>query len=93
MIALHSKQCCNDIATLCCAKNRLCESPRVALPLGTNQPHVNAFRDSSDFKSFLQALHLINYPAKSLVIQKDKIASVDIKRNAKRWETLIIALV
>ena len=45
------------------------------------------------FKSFLQALHLINHPETSLVIQEDKIASVDIKRNAKRQETLIIALV
>ena len=39
------------------------------------------------FKSFLQALQT------SLVIQEDKIASVDIKRNAKRQGTLIIALV
>ena len=75
---LHSKQCCNDIA------NRRCESSPVTLPLGTNQPHVNAFGNTSDFKSFLQALHLINHQETSIVIQEDKIAGVDIKRNAKR---------
>ena len=36
------------------------------------------------FKSFLQVLHLKNHPETSLVIQEDKIASVDIKGNAKR---------
>ena len=25
----YSKQCCNNVATLCCAKNRRCESSRV----------------------------------------------------------------
>ena len=29
----HSKQCRNNVATLCCAKNRRCESSRVASPL------------------------------------------------------------
>ena len=29
----HSKQCRNNIATLCCAKNRRCESCRVTSPL------------------------------------------------------------
>ena len=28
----HSKQCRNDVATLCCTKNRRCESYRVASP-------------------------------------------------------------
>ena len=28
----YSKQCRNNIATLCCAKNRLCESSRVTSP-------------------------------------------------------------
>ena len=30
----HSKQCRNNVATLCCAKNRRCESSRVTSPLG-----------------------------------------------------------
>ena len=30
----HSKQYCNNVATLCCAKNRRCESSRVTSPLG-----------------------------------------------------------
>ena len=29
----YSKQCRNNVATLCCAKNRRCESSRVASPL------------------------------------------------------------
>ena len=29
----HSKQCRNNVATLCCAKNRCCESSRVTSPL------------------------------------------------------------
>ena len=29
----HSKQCRNNVATLCCAKNRSCESSRVTSPL------------------------------------------------------------
>ena len=29
----HSKQCCNNVATLCCAKNRRCKSSRVTSPL------------------------------------------------------------
>ena len=29
----HSKQCRNNVATLCCAKNRRCESSRVTSPL------------------------------------------------------------
>ena len=29
----HSKQCCNNVATLCCAKNRRCESSRGTSPL------------------------------------------------------------
>ena len=29
----HSKQCRNNAAMLCYAKNRLCESPRVTSPL------------------------------------------------------------
>ena len=28
----HWKQCCNNVATLCCAKNRRCESSRVTSP-------------------------------------------------------------
>ena len=28
----HSKQCRNNVATLCCAKNRRCESSRVTSP-------------------------------------------------------------
>ena len=28
----HSKQCGNNVATLCCPKNRRCESPRVTSP-------------------------------------------------------------
>ena len=28
----HSKQCLNNVATLCCAKNRRCESSRVTSP-------------------------------------------------------------
>ena len=28
----HSKQCSNNVATLCCAKNRRCESSRLASP-------------------------------------------------------------
>ena len=28
----YSKQCCNNVATLCCAKNRRCESSRVTSP-------------------------------------------------------------
>ena len=28
----HSKQCRNNVATLCCAKNRRCESSRVISP-------------------------------------------------------------
>ena len=28
----HSKQCCNNVATLFCAKNRRCESSRVTSP-------------------------------------------------------------
>ena len=28
----HSKQCRNNVATLCCVKNRRCESSRVTLP-------------------------------------------------------------
>ena len=28
----HSKQCWNNVATLCCAKNRRCESSRVTSP-------------------------------------------------------------
>ena len=38
----YSKQCHNHVATLCCAKNRPCESPRVTSPLkglyGTSLP-------------------------------------------------------
>ena len=29
----HSKQCRNNVTTLCCAKSRCCESPRVTSPL------------------------------------------------------------
>ena len=29
----HLKQCCNNAVTLCCAKNRCCESSRVTSPL------------------------------------------------------------
>ena len=29
----YSKQCRNSVATLCCAKNRRCESSRVTSPL------------------------------------------------------------
>ena len=29
----YSKQCHNNVATLCCAKNRRCESSRVTSPL------------------------------------------------------------
>ena len=29
----YSKQCCNNVTTLCCAKNRRCESSRVTSPL------------------------------------------------------------
>ena len=29
----YSKQCRNNVATLCCAKNRRYESPRVTSPL------------------------------------------------------------
>ena len=29
----YSKQCRNNVATLCCAKNRCCESSRVTSPL------------------------------------------------------------
>ena len=29
----HSKQCCNNVATLCCAKNRRCESSRLVSPV------------------------------------------------------------
>ena len=28
----HSKQCRNNVATLCCAKNRRCKSSRITLP-------------------------------------------------------------
>ena len=37
----HSKQCRNNIATLCCAKNRSCESSRVASPLRPNDADGN----------------------------------------------------
>ena len=33
----HSKQCCNNVATLCCAKNRPCESSRLTSPLRRDQ--------------------------------------------------------
>ena len=40
----YSKQCLNHVATLCCAKNRPCESPRVTSPLkglyGTSVPNL-----------------------------------------------------
>ena len=40
----YSKQCHNHVATLCCAKNRPCESPRVTSPLkglyGTSLPNL-----------------------------------------------------
>ena len=32
----HLKQCRNNVATLCCAKNRRCESCRVTSPLSSN---------------------------------------------------------
>ena len=37
----HSKQCRNNVATLCCAKNRRCESSRVTSPLGTSSYHYS----------------------------------------------------
>ena len=33
----HSKQCRNNVATLCCAKNRRCESSRVTSPLNVTK--------------------------------------------------------
>ena len=32
----EKKKCRNNVATLCCAKNRSCESSRVTSPLGKN---------------------------------------------------------
>ena len=38
----YSKQCCNNVATLCCAKNRRCESSLVTSPLvKTANPQEN----------------------------------------------------
>ena len=34
----YSKQCRNNVATLCCAKNRRCESSRVTSPYGNPDP-------------------------------------------------------
>ena len=40
----HSKQCRNNVATLCCAKNRLCKSSRVTSPLQPAQlSHDHSF--------------------------------------------------
>ena len=40
----HSKHCRNNVATLCCAKNRRCESFRVKSSLGTK---LQIFHDST----------------------------------------------
>ena len=40
----HSKHCRNNVATLCCAKNRRCESSRVTSPLGIK---LQIFHDSA----------------------------------------------
>ena len=37
----YSKQCRNNVATLCCAKNRRCESSRVTSPLNTRIENAN----------------------------------------------------
>ena len=37
----YSKQCRNNVATLCCAKNRRCESSRVTSPLVVQQRQRN----------------------------------------------------
>ena len=36
----HSKQCRNNVTTLCCAKNRHCESSRVTSPLAVKHPET-----------------------------------------------------
>ena len=41
----HSKQCRNNVATLCCAKNRPCESSRVTSPYRSSD--VGVFRGKS----------------------------------------------
>ena len=53
----HLKQCRNDVATLCCAKNRRCESSRVTSPLSTWVKRVSfltsAINWTRAWKSFL----------------------------------------
>ena len=47
----HLKQCGYNVATLCCAKNRRCESSRVASPLRCSRGKQ---RQRSEQKSVLQ---------------------------------------
>ena len=42
----YSKQCCNNVATLCCAKNRRCESSRVTSPYSQGRSSERTPQDS-----------------------------------------------
>ena len=56
----HSKQCRNNVATLCCAKNRRYESSRVTSPLytwGDLQDHVSFVWPSLFIYSLVKTTH------------------------------------
>ena len=54
----HSKQCRNNAATLCCAKNHLCESSRVISPLQPAQlSHDHSFLNQHIYLCLTPPLH------------------------------------
>ena len=48
----HSKQCRNNVATLCCANNRRCESSRVTSPLHVASVEVEFLRSTFSFAKY-----------------------------------------
>ena len=84
----YSKQCHNHVATLCCAKNRPCESPRVTSPLkglyGTSLPNLplntcQAGHASWSRKLVTQAghaLHLLGQISPTVLVLMSTIVSL-----------------
>ena len=64
----HSKQCRNNVATLCCAKNRHCESSRVTSPL------ERATLDSSGMDKPLALWVSINLVEDTFLIQSELLS-------------------
>ena len=72
----YSKQCRNNVATLCCAKNRHCESSRVTSPL------ERATLDSSGMDKPLALWVSINLVEDTFLIQSE-LLSVDFLGDGK----------